>query len=78
MIVVRGQTHRRGRWADAVEQTLSPLVRTARQDGRVIVLPLDSGLAVRGLDTDSLPAALVAAGSQILHLFGAGNSKENR
>lgn len=78
VIVVRGQTHRRGRWADAVEQTLSPLVSAARQDGRVIVLPLDSGLAVRGLDTDPLPAALVAAGSQILHLFGAGNSKENR
>lgn len=77
VIVVRGQTHRRGRWPAPVEQTLSPLVHEARRDGRVVTLPVDPGLAVRGLDTEPLPAALVAAGSQILHLLGAGDPKEN-
>lgn len=78
VIVVRGRTHRRGRWAPPVEQTLSPAVRESRQDGHLVTMPADPTLAVRGLDTEPLPAALVAAGSQILHLLGAGDPKENR
>lgn len=78
VVAVRGQAHRRGRWSPPVERGLSPLVRAVREDGRVVPIPLDPGLAVRGLDTEPLPTAVVAAGSQILHLLGAGNPKENR
>lgn len=77
LLVVRGH-QRRGRWAGPVERALSPRVRAARQEGRIVALPHDPGLAVRGLDTEPLPAAVVAAGAQILHLLGAASSKENR
>lgn len=78
VVVVRGQATRRGRWAAPVERSLGPVVREARNAGRVVTLPVHAGVALRGLDTEPLPTALVAAGSRILHLVGAGNLKENR
>ena len=55
------------RWPRQLEQHLGPNSRRLRAEGRLIDLPNDPRLAVEGITTDPLPAALLAAVAPLLH-----------
>ena len=55
------------RWPRQLEQHLGPNGRRLRTEGRLIDLPNDPPLAVEGITTDPLPAALLAAAAPLLH-----------
>lgn len=55
---------RRRRWPREVSHCVGPLTQTLLQEALVEV-PVDHGLAVRGLDTSPLPATVLAAAAQI-------------
>lgn len=54
------------RWPRPVEQSASLAVRRLRSDERLFVVPADASLALNGLTPDPLPAAVQAAGANVL------------
>ncbi|MBK8446127.1 MAG: hypothetical protein IPL41_05385 [Micropruina sp.] len=54
------------RWPKALEQAASPAVRRLRAEGRLFCLPTVPGLAMAGLTPEPLPAAIVAAASDLV------------
>jgi hypothetical protein len=54
------------RWPRQLEQHLGPHSRRLRAEGRLIDLPHDPRLAVEGITTDPLPAALLAGVAPLL------------
>lgn len=67
---------RRNRWARGLEPSMGALTRALDRAGLLIELPEDRDLAVRGLDTASLPAPLLATGAHLLRLTGAGATEK--
>lgn len=64
----------RRKWPRGVEHSLGALTRQLDQHGALHVLPVDQGLAVRGLDSEALPTRLLTAADHILHASGAGDT----
>ena len=67
------------RWPREVLASIGPRIRLLRDQHRVVVVPLDKRLAVRGVTADPLPRSVTAAGRSLLQLFKpapAGTSKE--
>ncbi len=46
---------------------MGALIRRLDQDGRLHQIPLDRGLANRGLDSEELPPPLLTAAGHLLH-----------
>jgi len=60
-----------GRWPSEATASTGPLLRAARQDGRVVGVRLDRRLEATGLTAGRLPRSLIAAGRDLLeHLAG--------
>lgn len=64
----------RRKWPRGVEHSLGSLTRQLDQREALHVLPVDRGLAVRGLDSEALPTPLLTAADHILHASGAGDT----
>ena len=64
----------RRKWPRGVEHSLGALTRQLDQHEALHVLPVDRGLAVRGLDSEALPTPLLTAADHILHASGAGDT----
>lgn len=67
------------RWPGEVLASVGPRVRLLRDQRRVVAVPLDKRLAVRGVTADPLPRRVTAAGRSLLQLFtpaSAGTSRE--
>lgn len=62
----------RRKWPRSVEHSLGALTRQLDQQEALHVLPVDRGLAVRGLDTEVLPTPLLTAADHILRASGIG------
>ena len=62
---------RRRRWPRAVEHSMGALTRQLDQARRLHQIPLDRGLAGRGLDSEALPTRLLTAAGRLLHATGA-------
>jgi len=59
------------RWPSEATASTGPLLRAARQDGRVVGIRLDRRLEATGLTAGRLPRSLIAAGRDLLeHLAG--------
>ncbi len=72
-----GRGLRRGRWLKGVEHTAGPLTRDLIRRGGLVEVPHDAGLAVRGLTSAPLPAAVLAAGAHLYRLTQPANLKGN-
>lgn len=59
----------RRQWPRGLEHSLGALSRKLDQRGAIHLIPLDRGLAVRGLDSQALPTRLLTAAG---HLLSAG------
>lgn len=57
------------RWPRQLDQQLGPHCRRLRSEGRLTELPLDPRVAVEGITTDPLPAALLAALTPVLQVL---------
>lgn len=57
------------RWPSEVTASLGSRVAWLWQQGRVVTVPLDKQLAVRGVTADPLPKSVAAAGRSLLQLF---------
>jgi hypothetical protein len=64
----------RRKWPRSVEHSLGALTRQLDQHEALHVLPVDRGLAVRGLDSEALPTPLLTAADDILRASGAGDT----
>ncbi len=72
-----------GRWPGEVTASIGPRVAALRERGRVVTVPLDKQLAIRGVTADPLPNYVTAAGRSLLQLFTppparTSTMKENR
>jgi len=56
----------RRRWPRGLEHSLGALSRQLDQRGAIHLVPLDRGLAVRGLDSQALPTPLLTAADHLL------------
>ncbi len=56
----------RRRWPREVEHSMGALTRQLDRDGRLHQVPLDRGLANRGLDSRALPSPLLTAADRLL------------
>lgn len=61
------------RWPGALTAATGPLASAAIRDGRLVTLPTDKGLALRGLDSGPLPPALLKAAQTLLQHTAAGD-----
>ncbi len=66
-VVVAVLGPRRRKWPRGVEHGMGALTRRLDQDGRLHQIPLDRGLANRGLDSEELPPPLLTAAGHLLH-----------
>jgi hypothetical protein len=57
------------KWPGAVWASCGPLLRAAREGGRVVPVPLDRQLAVTGLTAAALPKQLTSAGRALASQF---------
>ena len=57
------------RWPGEVLASVGPRIRLLRDQHRVVGVPLDKRLAVRGVTADPLPRSVTAAGRSLLQLF---------
>jgi hypothetical protein len=57
---------RRKKWPKGVEHSAGPFTRRALEADRCVEIPEDRGLAVTGLDSRPIPAAVVDAARQLL------------
>lgn len=58
------------RWPVSVRAATGARTRQLDEDGALVRLPHDQGLAIAGLDTTPLPRSLLAGAAQILQLIG--------
>lgn len=58
----------RKRWPRDLTHTLGPLTASHFAGGRLVEVPEDRGLALRGLTPEPLPALLISAAATVLHL----------
>lgn len=66
-VVVAVLGPRRRKWPRGVEHGMGALTRRLDQNGRLHQIPLDRGLANRGLDSQALPTQLLTAAGHLLH-----------
>ncbi|WP_157693092.1 hypothetical protein [Pedococcus dokdonensis] len=59
-------------WPRGLEHSLGALSRQLDQRAAMHLIPLDRGLAVRGLDSQALPTPLLTAAGHLLHASVAG------
>ncbi|GGB21873.1 hypothetical protein GCM10011492_09710 [Flexivirga endophytica] len=64
---------RRRKWDKAVAHSQGPLTRALDASGRLLDLPTDSDLAIRGLCSRPLPTSLTAAAEDLLQLVTSHN-----
>jgi hypothetical protein len=57
------------RWPGEVLASIGPRIRVLRDQRRVVAVPLDKRLAVRGVTADLLARSVTAAGRSLLQLF---------
>ncbi|KQU67357.1 hypothetical protein [Phycicoccus sp. Root101] len=62
----------RRKWPRGLEHSLGALSRRLDQHGAMHPIPLDRGLAVRGLDSQALPTRLLTAAGHLLRASVAG------
>ena len=68
----------RRKWPRGVDASAGPATRALIRAGRLVQVPPDPGLAVRGLDTTALPGPLLAAAADLLHLITELTSASGR
>ena len=66
------------RWPGEVLASIGPRVRLLRDQHRVVAVPLDKRLAVRGVTADPLPRSVTAAGRSLLQLFTPAPARTSR
>ena len=59
---------RRTRWPRGIAASLGPRTRELDRRSHLVDIPTDTGLAVRGLDSQPLPPALLSAAATLLRL----------
>jgi hypothetical protein len=64
VVAVLGRPRRR--WPRELTAALGPHTAAVEVDGRLVVVPTDRGLAVRGPDTSPLPSTLLSAAQAVL------------
>lgn len=64
----------RRRWPRSLEHSLGALSRQLDQRAAMHLIPLDRGLAVRGLDSQALPTRLLTAADHLLRARVAGTT----
>ncbi|MEA5055229.1 MAG: hypothetical protein VB093_17550 [Propionicimonas sp.] len=57
------------RWPRPAEQAAGPMVRELRDEGRVVLVPHEPGLALAGLTPDPLPASILRPAQTLLTLL---------
>ena len=69
----------RRKWPRGLEPSLGALSRQLDQRGALHLIPLDRGLAARGLDSEALPTRLLTAADHLLRAgVAAATTKGNR
>ncbi len=68
---------RLARWPGPLRHSTGPRTEDLLDAGRVVALPHDRHLAITGVDTTPLPAALVAAAGRVLDLLPAPTSSSH-
>lgn len=68
---------RLARWPGPLCHSTGPRTQDLLRAGRVVALPRDRRLALTGIDTTPLPAALVAAAGRVLDLLPAPSSSSD-
>lgn len=63
----------RRRWPRHLTAAMGPLTIAADSDGRLITIPTDKDLALRGLDSAPLPTSLLTAAETLLRQCAAGD-----
>jgi len=58
-----------GRWPGEVSASCGPAIRTARDAGRAVMVPIDRRLEISGLTADPLPKTVSAAGKSLAALL---------
>ncbi|KRA37936.1 hypothetical protein ASD81_04430 [Nocardioides sp. Root614] len=69
------------RWPKVVGASLGPQVRRAMEDGRVVFVPFDRGLAISGIDAEPMPRSIRAAGRRLIEILWpdlAGSNSSER
>ena len=66
----------RKKWPRPVQHCAGALTKDLDAAGRLVVVPADPGLHVRGLDSTELPAGLLSAAGHLLGLTRAGNPQK--
>jgi len=56
-------------WPSVVQASLGPILAEAVEDDRVVLIPTDRDLQVRGVGADPLPHAVVAAAARLAELI---------
>ena len=64
----------RRKWPGGLEHSLGALSRQLDRRGAMQLIPLDRGLAVRGLDSEDLPTPLLTAAENLLRASIAGTT----
>lgn len=62
----------RRKWPRGLEHSLGALSRQLDQRGAIHLIPLDRGLAVRGLDSEAIPTPMLTAADHLLRASVAG------
>ena len=75
-VVVAVLGPRRKKWPRQVQHCAGALTKDLDAAGRLVVVPADPGLHVRGLDSTELPAGLLSAAGHLLGLTRAGNPQK--
>ncbi|MCA0253001.1 MAG: hypothetical protein LCH76_12095 [Actinobacteria bacterium] len=57
------------RWPRPVEQAAGPMVRRLRDEGRIVLVPHEPGLALAGLTPDPLPPSILRPAQTVLTLL---------
>lgn len=76
VIAVLGPQPRR--WPSNLTASLGPLASAALKEQRLVALPTDKGLALRGLDATPLPTSLLKAAETILQRTAAEDTPQER
>ena len=61
------------RWARGLTTSMGPMTSAAMDAGRIVGLPHDKNLALRGLDSAPLPTSLLRAAETLLQRTAAGD-----
>ncbi len=61
------------RWARALTTSMGPMTSAAMEAGRIVAVPHDKNLALRGLDSAPLPTSLLRAAETLLQHTAAGD-----